>query len=185
MICSNSIRDYFEIFLPGRYCRRIAALSPQLVFLYKAAETGSAAEMFKRRSIAFLFGVKYLKQLKLKKALPQYHAGVADVIAHYAVTSSFFPSQPCPLQTEGEGVQNGRGKNACSTGSAEGKIWVPIKTAPENYGRRHFVTTGAANFWSFEDALVISVALKLYLMTFALTQCCTMTEFISFGDISI
>lgn len=123
MICSNSIRDYFEIFLPGRYCRRVAALSPQLVFLYKAAETGSAAEMFKRRSIMFLFGVKYLKQLKLKKALPQYHAGVADVIAHDAVTSSFFPSQPCPLQTsEGGGGQNGRGKNACSTGSAEGKI---------------------------------------------------------------
>lgn len=80
---------------------------PRLVCLYKAGEIGRAAERFKRGSIMFLFGVKYIKQLKLKKALPQYRAGVADVIAQDAMTSSFFPSQPCPLQTSEMGRGGG------------------------------------------------------------------------------
>lgn len=146
MICSNSIRDYFEIFLPGRYCRRIAALSPQLVFLYKAADPGSAAEMFKRRSIVFLFGVKYLKQLKLQKALPQYHAGVADVIAHDAVTSSFFPSQPCPLQTSEGGGRMGEEKMLVQQVQLKVKYEFPSRLRLKTAADGHFVTTGAANF---------------------------------------
>lgn len=101
--------------------------------------------MFKRRSIVFLVGVKYLKQLKLKKALPQYHAGVADVIAHDAVTSSFFPSQPCPLQTGG-GCRVGEEKMLVQQVQLKVKYEFPSRLCLKTTSDGHFVTTRAANF---------------------------------------
>lgn len=101
MIRSNSIRDYFEIFPPGQLCSRIAPLSPVLCFSIKQVRLAKQLKTFKRRSIIFLYRVKYVKQLKLKKVLRRYHEGVVDVIAHNAMTSSFSPSQPCHLIPEG------------------------------------------------------------------------------------
>lgn len=64
----------------------------------------------------------------------------------------FPPVSPAHFRpARGGGGQNGRGKNACSTGSAEGKIWVPIKTALENHDRRPFRNyRGARDFCSSE-----------------------------------
>lgn len=61
----------------------------------------------------------------------------------------FSPVSPAHFRPGGGVQQNGRGKNACSTGSAEGKIWAPIETAPENYGRQPFCNHRGSRFLKF------------------------------------